>query len=78
MTIYDYDTETRPLLTDDPGKTVCICHLCGRMYKQRPLLCLCKSNAFLQDVDENIVGRLDEWEGCDCLLKIVSEKEVAK
>jgi len=41
--------ETEPLLTEDKADAVCICSLCGRMYKVRPFLCLCKSNVFLRD-----------------------------
>lgn len=33
---------------DDTTKTVCL--LCGSKYKERPFLCLCRSNVFLRDV----------------------------
>jgi len=30
---------------------ITVCHLCGRVYKNRPTLCDCKSNAFLKDYE---------------------------
>jgi len=50
--IYNYIAETEPLLTEDKADAVCICRLCGRMYKERPFLCLCKSNVFLRDAKQ--------------------------
>ena len=45
-------------------EAVCICHLCQRMYTRRPMLCLCKSNAFLRDLHEGVTEPVveDTWE----------------
>jgi len=55
--MYNYDLKTRPLLTDDSQAATCRCSLCGRMYRMRPFLCLCRSNAFLVDVEKQQSSR---------------------
>jgi len=47
--MYDHN-KTKALLTEEKEKARCVCTWCGRMYAKRPFLCLCKSNAFLQDI----------------------------
>lgn len=32
-------------------ETKCYCRLCGAMYKERPFICLCRSNVFLKNVN---------------------------
>jgi hypothetical protein len=44
----DFSIEANALLTEDAEEATCFCHYCGRMYCERPFLCLCKSNVFLQ------------------------------
>jgi len=38
--------------TKNNDKIVTICKLCGAKYKERPTLCLCKSNVFLINIKE--------------------------
>jgi len=44
--------EAKDLLVGIGDKATCLCGLCGRLYAERPLVCLCRSNAFLQDLEE--------------------------
>ena len=53
--MYDCEIQTRPLLAVVGDKVACICMLCGRMYTERPLLCLCKSNVFLEDIESEVL-----------------------
>ena len=51
----DYGAEAQGLLANAGDKARCLCGLCGRLYTERPPLCLCKSNVFLEDLDESEV-----------------------
>lgn len=48
---FNYDVETKPFLTVNGEEAICFCNLCGRMYTKRPMLCLCRSNVFLRDIE---------------------------
>jgi len=50
--MYDYETQAKSLVAAVGDEVTCVCALCGRMYKARPLLCLCKSNVFLEELEE--------------------------
>ena len=50
----NYVQEAKALLTSDRSRAMAICHLCGRLYTARPFLCLCNSNAFLQEVKKQV------------------------
>ena len=57
--MYNCETQTKPLLAVVGDEVACICMLCGRMYTERPLLCLCESNVFLEDLEEPEVLTLE-------------------
>ena len=50
--MHNCETQTKPLLAVAGDEVACICMLCGRMYTECPLLCLCESNVFLEDLEE--------------------------
>jgi hypothetical protein len=57
------DLSSNPgLLSTIQAKTneeiICICRLCGLVYKERPFICKCRSNVFLVDgkvIDEEFI-----------------------
>ena len=32
------------------GEAVCLCHKCKIVFKERPFICVCGANAFLEDI----------------------------
>jgi hypothetical protein len=54
--LYDYESETLPLLAENAEEATCRCGWCGRLYTERPFLCICQSNAFLRPINEQGVS----------------------
>jgi hypothetical protein len=52
MNTYDYQSKTQPLLTDNISLATYQCNWCGRMYVERPFLCMCASNCFLRRINK--------------------------
>ena len=38
------------IVANDLSEAVCMCHKCEVVYKERPYICKCRSNVFLEDI----------------------------
>lgn len=47
------EVSVEEILAKSREEAVCICHKCAIVFNERPFLCVCKSNVFLEDLINN-------------------------